>query len=61
LYKEFAVSVVRVGATKTYSDNWDSIFSRGPKQKTKLKAKPAASAKKKPASKKPVAKGKKSR
>jgi hypothetical protein len=48
------VSVVRVGATRKYSDNWDSIFSRGHKKM----AKPAASAKK-AGGKKSTAKGKK--
>lgn len=50
----FAVSIVRVGATKKYSDNWDSIFSKGHKKM----AKPMPSAKKKAASKKKPAKKK---
>jgi hypothetical protein len=50
------VSVLRVGATKKYSDNWDSIFSRGHKKI----AKPAASAKKASGKKSP-AKAKKKR
>lgn len=37
------MSVVRVGATTKYTENWDSIFSRSRKKKS---AKPAASTKK---------------
>jgi hypothetical protein len=42
------VSVVRVGATQKYSDNWQSIFAKGHKKM----AKPAAAAKKPGAKKK---------
>jgi len=46
------MSIVRVGATKQYSDNWDNIFSGGSRKAAtkKTSAKPAAkqkSAKKK--------------
>jgi hypothetical protein len=48
------MTVVRVGATKQYSDNWDSIFGRSGKKKM---TKPApASAKAKPKGKKKAAK-----
>jgi hypothetical protein len=42
------VSVVRVGATKQYSSNWDSIFTRGKKKEIapQAKAKPASAKKK---------------
>jgi hypothetical protein len=40
------VSVVRVGATKKFSENWDSIFSKGSKKSVKKGARPAVSAKK---------------
>ena len=49
------MSVVRIGATKQYSDNWDNIFSgvKGSSSKKKTAAKPARpSAKKKSAKKK---------
>lgn len=48
------MSIVRVGATKQYSDNWESVFSKGRKKVTKP-AKATAkkvSPKKKPAKKK---------
>ena len=48
------MSIVRVGATKKYSDNWDSIFSKGHKKM----AKPSRSAVKKTASNKKPAKKK---
>jgi hypothetical protein len=54
------MSIVRVGATKQYSDNWTNIFGGG-KSRTITKAKPAAakakSAKKKSAPKKAAKKG----
>ena len=47
------MSIVRVGATKKYSENWDSIFSKGHKKM----AKPTRSAaKKSPGKKKPARK-----
>lgn len=49
------MSIVRVGTTKKYADNWDNIFGgSGARTMTKKKsAKPLkASAKKKPANKK---------
>ena len=41
------MSVVRIGATKQYSDNWDSIFSGG-KSSTPTKKSGKKSAKKSP-------------
>jgi hypothetical protein len=53
------MSIVRVGATKQYSDNWTNIFGGG-KSRSTTKSKPAApktkSAKKKSAPKKAAAK-----
>jgi len=44
------VTIVRIGATKKYSDGWEAAFSKGKKKATE--AKPAkASAKKKAAKK----------
>jgi hypothetical protein len=44
------MSVVRVGATKQYSDNWDNIFSGGKGSPSKKKAaKPARRSAKKSA------------
>jgi hypothetical protein len=44
------VSVVRVGATKKFTENWDSIFTKGKKSaapvKGKKAVKPVPSAKK---------------
>ena len=50
------MSVLRLGSTQKFSDNWDNIFSKG-------KKKPAAkkTAKKKPAAKKTAKAKKKSR
>jgi hypothetical protein len=47
------VSVVRVGATKQYSENWDNIFSGGKRSAAKSKS---ASPSKKSAKKKPAGK-----
>ncbi len=54
-----AVTIVRVGATKKYSDGWETAFSKGKKKAQAAKPKKAAakkstkaSAKKKPAKKK---------
>jgi len=44
------VSIIRIGSTKKYSDNWDAAFGAKPKKKTTAKAsaaKPAKRAKKK--------------
>ena len=55
------MSVVRVGATKQYSDNWDNIFSGGQGSSTKKKAaKPARKSAKKSAKVVKKAAGKKS-
>ena len=58
------MSIVRVGATKQYSDNWTNIFGGG-KSRSATKTKPAAakakSAKKKAAPKKASAKAAKKR
>ena len=45
------MSVVRVGATKQYSDNWDNIFSGGKRSSsaTKTAKKPARKSPKKTA------------
>jgi hypothetical protein len=40
------MSIVRIGATKQYSDNWENIFSGGRKASTKKAA--AKTAKKSP-------------
>jgi hypothetical protein len=54
------MSVVRVGATKQYSDNWDNIFSGGKGSSTKKKtAKPAQKSAKKAAKTTKKAAGKK--
>jgi hypothetical protein len=52
--KGIAVSIVRVGTNKEYSNNWDSIFSKGKKKPAKPVAakKSAKSAGKKKAKKK---------
>jgi hypothetical protein len=57
-----AVTIVRVGTTKKYSEGWDSAFAKGkkkaaaaaakPAKKAAKKAAPKAAAKKKPAKKK---------
>jgi hypothetical protein len=57
------MSIVRVGATKQYSDNWVNIFGGG-KSRAATKTKPAAkakSAKKKSAPKKAAKKGRRSK
>ena len=55
------MSVVRVGATKQYSDNWDNIFSGGNGSASKKKtAKPARKSAKKSAKVVKKAAGKKS-
>jgi hypothetical protein len=41
------MSIVRVGATKQYSDNWNNIFSGG-SRKTTAKKSPSKVAKKSP-------------
>ncbi|MGD9721624.1 MAG: hypothetical protein AB7O59_05950 [Pirellulales bacterium] len=48
------MTIVRVGATKKYTDGWESAFGKGKKKATAAPAKKAAkkSAKKKPAGKK---------
>jgi len=50
------MSIVRVGATKQYSDNWENIFARGGSRNASTRAavakQPRQSAKKKPAKKK---------
>jgi hypothetical protein len=45
------MSVVRVGATKQYSDNWENIFSGGKRSSSAMKAaaKPARKSAKKTA------------
>lgn len=54
------MSVVRVGATKQYSDNWDKIFSGGRSSAaTKSVAKPAKKSPKKAAKVAKKATGKK--
>jgi hypothetical protein len=54
------MSVVRVGATKQYSDNWENIFSGGKGSSTKKKAgKPARKSAKKTATVAKKATGKK--
>jgi len=57
------MSIVRVGTTKKYADNWDNIFGGTGGVRTTTKKKPArvaksakASAKKKPAQKNSAAK-----
>jgi len=54
------MSVVRVGATKQYSDNWENIFSGGsrksPLTATKTAAKSARASTKKKTAKKKAAK-----
>ncbi len=59
------MTIVRVGATKKYSDGWETAFTRGKKKATAAKPKKAAakkaskaSPKKKPAKKKPAKKKK---
>lgn len=55
------MSVVRVGATKQYSDNWDNIFTGGKGSPSKKKAaKPARKSAKKSAKVAKKAAGKKS-
>jgi hypothetical protein len=49
------MSIVRIGATKQYSDNWDTIFGGGTRRSAKTtpaKQKSNKSAKRKPAKKK---------
>jgi hypothetical protein len=41
------MSIVRVGATKQYSDNWENIFSGGRKASTKKSAAPTRKSAKK--------------
>ena len=43
------MSVVRIGATKKYSDNWDKIFSGGRSAASKATTKPAKKSPKKAA------------
>ncbi len=45
------MSVVRVGATKQYSDNWDNIFSGGKGSSSKKEAKASKKSAKKSAKK----------
>ncbi len=45
------MSVVRVGATKQYSDNWDNIFSGGKGSSAKKEAKTSKKSAKKPSKK----------
>jgi hypothetical protein len=53
------VSIIRVGATKKYSDGWDAAFGKGKKKSaTAAKAKPAKKSAKKAAGKKAVKKKK---
>lgn len=55
------MSIVRVGATKQYSDNWENIFSGGGRKAstTKAGAKPARKSPKKAAKTSAKAGGKK--
>ena len=43
------MTIVRIGATKKYSDGWESAFAKGKKKPVET-----ASSKKKPAGKKPA-------
>ena len=54
------MSIVRVGATKKFSENWDSIFTKGSKKSAKT-AKPAKKAAKPVASPKKAAGKKKAK
>ena len=47
------MSVVRVGATKQYSDNWDKIFSGGRPSSSAKATKPGKKSASKPAKKSP--------
>ncbi len=54
------MSIVRIGATKQYSDNWDNIFGGTRRSSTKkAAAKPARKSTKKSAKKAPKAGAKK--
>ncbi len=54
------MSIIRVGATKKYSDGWESAFGKGKKKSAKpTKAKAAKKSTKKAAGKKSAKKGKK--
>lgn len=52
------MSVVRLGSTQKFSDNWDSIFGGKKKAKTVKSAKPASAKRKAAANKKKVTKSK---
>ncbi len=54
------MTIVRVGSTSKYSENWSSIFTKGKKSAAKpAAAAPAAKAPAKKSAKKKAAKGKK--
>ncbi len=54
------MSIIRVGATKKYSDGWESAFGKGKKKSAQpAKAKAAKKSTKKAAGKKSAKKGKK--
>jgi hypothetical protein len=51
------VSIIRVGATKKYSDGWEAAFAKGKKKSAAAaKSKPAKKSAKKAAGKKPAKK-----
>lgn len=50
------MSIIRVGATKKYSDGWEAAFGKGKKKSAAAKSKPAKKSAKKAAGKKPAKK-----